>query len=199
MNNTIFNYFTPKTTRTNCSSVKNRSSSSSTKSVSSLPRRTCRSSPSNDAVITISSDEEDEQVAVSFSKRRKITETTHVKALPVQSAIPLQSTEKENNQDYPGNKIDSDTANNNTSAVEDDKTIADNANVDTRSSDLPYYLKNFRLAIDTVINDEKDAILFEGEDATWIKNFYHLSFPCQKLYTRLFHRKYAWLPIRKVS
>jgi len=63
---------------------------------------------------------------------------------------------------------------------------------------LPYYLKNFKLSLNTVMNDEKDANLFVGDDAKWIQDFHRLPVACQKLYTRLFHRKHAWLPLNKV-
>nr|CAB3244629.1 fanconi-associated nuclease 1-like [Phallusia mammillata] len=67
------------------------------------------------------------------------------------------------------------------------------------TTEIPYYLKDFFLILNAVLNNQNDKKLFEGEDMHWIEKFQTMQCSSQKLYIRLYQRKCAWLPIKKVS
>ncbi|XP_028305670.1 fanconi-associated nuclease 1 [Gouania willdenowi] len=64
---------------------------------------------------------------------------------------------------------------------------------------VPYYLQNFRTVLETVLENEDDAALFNQEDLSYVHAFNKLSVSGQKLYVRLFQRKLKWLQLSKVS
>ncbi|NXU88764.1 FAN1 nuclease, partial [Xiphorhynchus elegans] len=63
----------------------------------------------------------------------------------------------------------------------------------------PYYLQNFLLVLQAVLENEDDARLFDEQDMNIITKFYKLSVGGQKLYVRLFQRKLNWLKVNKIE
>nr|XP_021409931.1 fanconi-associated nuclease 1 [Lonchura striata domestica]XP_021409932.1 fanconi-associated nuclease 1 [Lonchura striata domestica] len=63
----------------------------------------------------------------------------------------------------------------------------------------PYYLQNFLVVLQAVLQNEDDVRLFNEEDLTIITKFYKLSAGGQKLYVRLFQRKLNWLKVNKIE
>ena len=182
MKNTILNYFGSK------SNIKSSDSTSKLQTASNSKRN----------IIEISSDEENGVISIAPEKKQKSLQVHKRKQVPVlitnkeTSAVQSSTKKTEDSRLFSAHvsQIKENTKNNENvhSAVHDNS-----------SSELPYYLKNFKLAIDTVMEDENDSRLFDGDDALWIKTFFQLPITCQKLYVRLFHRKHVWLPISKVS
>ncbi|XP_035210317.1 fanconi-associated nuclease 1-like [Stegodyphus dumicola] len=64
---------------------------------------------------------------------------------------------------------------------------------------MPYYIANFKHILNTVINEHDNDILFNDEDRVFIKAFESVSGAAQKLYVRLFQRKYKWLRPSKIN
>ena len=182
MKKTIMSYF----------SAKSSSNTSTRKSRKLKIQKFTRQLSVND-IIYVSSDEDDCEFVLRSKKQR--TADVNSKLMFPQK-LQLNESKQRFNHDIneteascmvsAGNKNQKENLSNNS---------CDN---NEHASAIPYYLKNFNLAVDTVIKDEQDCQLFEGDDAKWIKTFYELPLPCQKLYIRLFHRKVAWLPENKV-
>ncbi|KFP76336.1 Fanconi-associated nuclease 1, partial [Acanthisitta chloris] len=63
----------------------------------------------------------------------------------------------------------------------------------------PYYLQNFLVVLQAVLENEDDARLFDEQDMNIITKFYKLSVGGQKLYVRLFQRKLNWLKVNKIE
>ncbi|XP_070542863.1 fanconi-associated nuclease 1-like [Ptychodera flava] len=63
----------------------------------------------------------------------------------------------------------------------------------------PYYLVNFLLVMNTVLDSDEDRGLFNEEDMTCINKFRTLPEEAQKLYVRLFQRKPTWLRVEKLD
>ncbi|XP_029430623.1 fanconi-associated nuclease 1 isoform X2 [Rhinatrema bivittatum] len=63
----------------------------------------------------------------------------------------------------------------------------------------PYYLRNFLMILQTVMEHEDDSRLFNADDMSTITKFHQLSDGSQKLYVRLFQRKLNWLKISKIE
>uniref|UniRef100_A0A8C6VL49 Fanconi-associated nuclease n=1 Tax=Naja naja TaxID=35670 RepID=A0A8C6VL49_NAJNA len=63
----------------------------------------------------------------------------------------------------------------------------------------PYYLRNFLMVLEAVLENEDDRRLFSEEDLEVIARFYKLSASGQKLYVRLFQRKLAWIKTNKIE
>ena len=63
----------------------------------------------------------------------------------------------------------------------------------------PYYLANFKLVLSTVLSNAEDMKLFNSEDKHIIDSFNSLSTEEQKLYIRLFQRKYGWFRCSKLD
>ncbi|NWS12314.1 FAN1 nuclease, partial [Pachyramphus minor] len=63
----------------------------------------------------------------------------------------------------------------------------------------PYYLQNFLLVLQAVLENEDDVRLFDEQDMNIINKFYKLSVGGQKLYVRLFQRKLNWLKVNKIE
>ncbi|NWR37194.1 FAN1 nuclease, partial [Tachuris rubrigastra] len=68
-----------------------------------------------------------------------------------------------------------------------------------RSAGHPYYLQNFLLVLQAVLENEDDVRLFDEQDMNIISKFYKLSVGGQKLYVRLFQRKLNWLKVNKIE
>ncbi|KAJ8249174.1 hypothetical protein GJAV_G00231970 [Gymnothorax javanicus] len=64
---------------------------------------------------------------------------------------------------------------------------------------LPYYLRNFRIVLEAVMENEDDRLLFNLEDLAVINAFQQLSAAGQMLYVRLFQRKLHWLRVSKLD
>ncbi|KAG8440398.1 hypothetical protein GDO86_006231 [Hymenochirus boettgeri] len=64
---------------------------------------------------------------------------------------------------------------------------------------MPYYLRNFVLVLQTVMDSHEDMSLFSEEDIHVITTFFKLSAGGQKLYVRLFQRKLNWIKINKIE
>ncbi|CAL1262121.1 unnamed protein product [Larinioides sclopetarius] len=64
---------------------------------------------------------------------------------------------------------------------------------------IPYYIANFKHILLTVLNEEDNQVLFNEEDMKSIAAFKAASDAAQKLYVRLFQRKYKWLRINKIN
>ncbi|CAL9696807.1 unnamed protein product [Knipowitschia caucasica] len=69
----------------------------------------------------------------------------------------------------------------------------------SKSTHLPYYLRNFLTVLQAVLENEDDRILFNDEDMSLIHAFEKLSDMGQKLYVRLFQRKLKWLQVAKLD
>uniref|UniRef100_A0A8C8VHR3 Fanconi-associated nuclease n=1 Tax=Pelusios castaneus TaxID=367368 RepID=A0A8C8VHR3_9SAUR len=67
------------------------------------------------------------------------------------------------------------------------------------SSDHPYYLRNFLMVLQVVLENHEDMRLFDEQDMSTIAKFYQLSAGGQKLYVRLFQRKLNWIKINKIE
>ncbi|XP_061172918.1 fanconi-associated nuclease 1-like [Saccostrea echinata] len=63
----------------------------------------------------------------------------------------------------------------------------------------PYYLENFRTIISTILSCEDDLNLFNDEDRKFVSIFGELTEPAQKLYVRLFGRKWKWLTQQQIK
>ncbi|XP_070618283.1 fanconi-associated nuclease 1 [Erythrolamprus reginae] len=63
----------------------------------------------------------------------------------------------------------------------------------------PYYLRNFLMVLEAVLENEDDRRLFSEEDLEVLARFYKLSASGQKLYVRLFQRKLAWIKTNKIE
>ncbi|XP_074533123.1 fanconi-associated nuclease 1 [Halichoeres trimaculatus] len=66
-------------------------------------------------------------------------------------------------------------------------------------SRLPYYLRNFRTVLESVLENEDDRALFDQHDMSAVHAFEKLSVEGQKLYVRLFQRKLKWLQVNKLD
>lgn len=64
---------------------------------------------------------------------------------------------------------------------------------------LPYYLRNFLMVLQTVMENEEDMNLFSEEDTLTLTTFCQLSAGGQKLYVRLFQRKLTWIKVNKIE
>ncbi|XP_048828821.1 fanconi-associated nuclease 1 [Brienomyrus brachyistius] len=64
---------------------------------------------------------------------------------------------------------------------------------------LPYYLRNFLMVLETVLENPDDRLLFSEEDHGVVHTFRQLSAVGQMLYVRLFQRKLHWLRVRKLD
>ncbi|NXR45791.1 FAN1 nuclease, partial [Hippolais icterina] len=69
----------------------------------------------------------------------------------------------------------------------------------TFSPGHPYYLQNFLVVLQAVLENEDDVRLFNEQDLNIITKFYKLSVGGQKLYVRLFQRKLNWLKVNKIE
>ncbi|NWS99157.1 FAN1 nuclease, partial [Mionectes macconnelli] len=76
---------------------------------------------------------------------------------------------------------------------------ADEAHSVPSSPGHPYYLQNFLLVLQEVLENEDDVRLFDEQDMNIISKFYKLSVGGQKLYVRLFQRKLNWLKVNKIE
>ncbi|XP_065589804.1 fanconi-associated nuclease 1 [Cyrtonyx montezumae] len=63
----------------------------------------------------------------------------------------------------------------------------------------PYYLRNFLMVLQAVLENEDDVRLFDEQDMNIIAKFCQLSVGGQKLYVRLFQRKLNWLKVNKIE
>ncbi|KAM9311867.1 fanconi-associated nuclease 1 [Gastrophryne carolinensis] len=63
----------------------------------------------------------------------------------------------------------------------------------------PYYLRNFLMVLQTVMDCEDDLSLFNEEDVNILSAFKQLSVGGQKLYVRLFQRKLNWIKVNKIE
>ncbi|NXS75630.1 FAN1 nuclease, partial [Pandion haliaetus] len=63
----------------------------------------------------------------------------------------------------------------------------------------PYYLQNFLVVLQAVLENEDDVRLFDEQDMNVITKFCNLSVGGQKLYVRLFQRKLNWLKVNKIE
>ncbi|NXT74031.1 FAN1 nuclease, partial [Zapornia atra] len=69
----------------------------------------------------------------------------------------------------------------------------------TFSPSLPYYLRNFLVVLQAVLENKDDVMLFDQQDMNIINKFCRLSVGGQKLYVRLFQRKLNWLKVNKLE
>ncbi|NWI19599.1 FAN1 nuclease, partial [Crypturellus soui] len=63
----------------------------------------------------------------------------------------------------------------------------------------PYYLQNFLMVLQAVLQNEDDVRLFNDQDMGIIAKFCQLSVGGQKLYVRLFQRKLNWIKVNKIE
>ncbi|KAM4038203.1 fanconi-associated nuclease 1 isoform 2-T3 [Anomaloglossus baeobatrachus] len=63
----------------------------------------------------------------------------------------------------------------------------------------PYYLRNFLMVLETIMENEEDMTLFSEEDTLALTTFCQLSAGGQKLYVRLFQRKLNWIKVNKLE
>ncbi|XP_036909677.1 fanconi-associated nuclease 1 [Sturnira hondurensis] len=63
----------------------------------------------------------------------------------------------------------------------------------------PYYLRSFLVVLGAVLENEDDRMLFDDHDMEIVTKFYQLSDSGQKLYVRLFQRKFSWIKLSKLE
>ncbi|XP_007948091.1 fanconi-associated nuclease 1 [Orycteropus afer afer] len=63
----------------------------------------------------------------------------------------------------------------------------------------PYYLRSFLVVLKAVLENEDDMTLFDEHEKGIVTQFYHLSANSQKLYVRLFQRKFNWIKMSKLE
>ncbi|XP_075713990.1 fanconi-associated nuclease 1 [Rhinoderma darwinii] len=63
----------------------------------------------------------------------------------------------------------------------------------------PYYLRNFLMVLQIVMENEEDMSLFSEEDTLALTTFCQLSEGGKKLYVRLFQRKLNWIKVNKIE
>lgn len=66
-------------------------------------------------------------------------------------------------------------------------------------SGQPYYLRNFLMVVQTIMDNEDDTSLFNDQDTIILSKFLQLSAGSQKLYVRLFQRKLNWIKVNKIE
>ncbi|XP_037766704.1 fanconi-associated nuclease 1 isoform X5 [Chelonia mydas] len=77
--------------------------------------------------------------------------------------------------------------------------ISDALGSATDSFGHPYYLQNFLMVLQMVLENHDDRRLFDEQDTNTFAKFYQLSARGQKLYVRLFQRKLNWIKINKIE
>lgn len=65
--------------------------------------------------------------------------------------------------------------------------------------DTPYYLRSFLVVLGAVFENEDDRTLFDEQEKGIVTKFYQLSASGQKLYVRLFQRKFSWIKTNKLD
>ncbi|XP_026945074.1 fanconi-associated nuclease 1 isoform X3 [Sagmatias obliquidens] len=65
--------------------------------------------------------------------------------------------------------------------------------------DHPYYLQSFLVVLKAVFENEEDRMLFDEHEKGIITKFHQLSASGQKLYVRLFQRKFGWIKMNKLE
>ncbi|XP_058398254.1 fanconi-associated nuclease 1 isoform X1 [Diceros bicornis minor] len=63
----------------------------------------------------------------------------------------------------------------------------------------PYYLRSFLVVLKAVFENEDDKMLFDEDEKGTVTKFYQLSASGQKLYVRLFQRKFSWIKMNKLE
>uniref|UniRef100_A0A671FQG5 Fanconi-associated nuclease n=1 Tax=Rhinolophus ferrumequinum TaxID=59479 RepID=A0A671FQG5_RHIFE len=63
----------------------------------------------------------------------------------------------------------------------------------------PYYLRSFLVVLGAVFENEDDRTLFDEQEKGIVTKFYQLSASGQKLYVRLFQRKFSWIKVNKLD
>ncbi|XP_070333780.1 fanconi-associated nuclease 1 isoform X3 [Odocoileus virginianus] len=65
--------------------------------------------------------------------------------------------------------------------------------------DHPYYLRSFLVVLKAVFENEEDRMLFDEHEKGIVTKFHQLSANGQKLYVRLFQRKFGWIKVNKLA
>ncbi|CAI9157758.1 unnamed protein product [Rangifer tarandus platyrhynchus] len=65
--------------------------------------------------------------------------------------------------------------------------------------DHPYYLRSFLVVLKAVFENEEDRMLFDEHEKGIVTKFHQLSANGQKLYIRLFQRKFGWIKVNKLA
>uniref|UniRef100_G1Q1Q0 Fanconi-associated nuclease n=1 Tax=Myotis lucifugus TaxID=59463 RepID=G1Q1Q0_MYOLU len=63
----------------------------------------------------------------------------------------------------------------------------------------PYYLRSFLVVLGAVFENEDDRMLFDEQERGIVTKFHQLSERGQKLYVRLFQRKFGWIKRHKLE
>ncbi|XP_022366761.1 fanconi-associated nuclease 1 isoform X1 [Enhydra lutris kenyoni] len=63
----------------------------------------------------------------------------------------------------------------------------------------PYYLRSFLVVLKAVFENEEDRMLFDEHEKEIVTKFCQLSDSAQKLYVRLFQRKFSWIKMNKLE
>ncbi|XP_014399068.1 PREDICTED: fanconi-associated nuclease 1 isoform X2 [Myotis brandtii] len=63
----------------------------------------------------------------------------------------------------------------------------------------PYYLRSFLVVLGAVFENEDDRMLFDEQERGIVAKFHQLSDRGQKLYVRLFQRKFGWIKRHKLE
>ncbi|XP_070256750.1 fanconi-associated nuclease 1 [Myotis yumanensis] len=63
----------------------------------------------------------------------------------------------------------------------------------------PYYLRSFLVVLGAVFENEDDSMLFDEQERGIVTKFHQLSERGQKLYVRLFQRKFGWIKRHKLE
>ncbi|XP_063305212.1 fanconi-associated nuclease 1 [Pelobates fuscus] len=77
-----------------------------------------------------------------------------------------------------------------------DSSMRESTNEDSRH---PYYLRNFLMVLNTIMECDDDMSLFNEADCSTLTSFFKLSAGSQKLYVRLFQRKLNWIKVNKIE
>ncbi|XP_077988442.1 fanconi-associated nuclease 1-like [Glandiceps talaboti] len=98
--------------------------------------------------------------------------------------------------------VNDSTSNTPSTSQEDNSMLSSQSTVEETeepSKYQPYYLANFFLVMNTVLENDEDRNLFNEDDMSFIEKFKTISDEAQKLYVRLYQRKPTWLRVSKLD
>ncbi|XP_019627245.1 PREDICTED: fanconi-associated nuclease 1-like [Branchiostoma belcheri] len=114
-------------------------------------------------------------------------ESTSFDVYKSQSSLTEEDTSSQSQGFVEDSIIDSSA--NNASSVNGD--FVDDSSKNERPR-VPYYLQNFTTVLSSVLDNEDDRSLFNEEDMKYVEAFREMDEAAQKLYVRLFQRKFSW-------
>ncbi|XP_062580052.1 fanconi-associated nuclease 1-like [Saccostrea cucullata] len=133
---------------------------------------------------------DEKQEGVSKIKRNKsVPNVTPLKSERTETKGKIGETDEEQTNSRTSTPLPKDNSNSNSDLPEDEENVIQ----------TPYYLENFRTIISTILSCEDDLNLFNDDDRKFVSVFGELTEPAQKLYVRLFGRKWKWLTQQQIK